>query len=86
MPATVRPRQALGRPGAREAVDNAYPAVAAGVELVGVDEAEDPDEVSEPDDFSDFSADDEAEELAFSELGESAATLADLPPSRLSVR
>jgi hypothetical protein len=57
--------------------------VAAGAELVGVDEAEDPDEVSEPDDFS---ADDEAEELAFSELGESAATLADLPPSRLSVR
>lgn len=53
------------------------------MELVGVDEAEDPDEVSEPDDFS---ADEEAEELAFSELGESAATLADLPPSRLSVR
>jgi hypothetical protein len=57
--------------------------VAAGVELVGVDEAEDPDGVSEPDDFS---ADDEAEELAFSELEESAATVADLPPSRLSVR
>ncbi len=58
--------------------------MAAGAELVGVDEVEAADVLSEPDDFS---ADDEAEEeLAFSELDESAATVADLPPSRLSVR
>ena len=47
-------------------------------------DAEDPDEVSELDDFS--AGVDDAEEPAFSELDESAATVADLPPSRLSVR